>query len=292
MPPGALRRVILTASGGAFRDFTNAELREKNAGARTRRAPARSVLGVLCGPPRLACALRRAPLRALSRSAATASASARALALCPTHSTHTQRAHSLVHTRTPARTMAASLPPSASLCLASASVVDPEFVRKKASTHPNWDMGAKITVDSSTMMNKGLEVGATPPPTPCPQRESRHAPSHTHIHTRAHTHASELAVALADHDPSAPLLAASAQVIEAHYLFGVGYDDIDIVVHPQVGRQLAALACLAARLCVGLTLGSRLPSAVRVGTLRVHSLRRGRPVCERREGTRPSGSPH
>jgi 1-deoxy-D-xylulose-5-phosphate reductoisomerase len=45
--------------------------------------------------------------------------------------------------------------------------------------HPNWDMGAKITVDSATMMNKGLEV------------------------------------------------------IEAHYLFGCDYDDIDIVVHPQ-----------------------------------------------------------
>ena len=40
-------------------------------------------------------------------------------------------------------------------------------------------MGAKITVDSATMMNKGLEV------------------------------------------------------IEAHYLFGAAYDDIDIVVHPQ-----------------------------------------------------------
>eukprot|EP00611_Tribonema_gayanum_P009964 TRINITY_DN1986_c0_g1_i1.p1 TRINITY_DN1986_c0_g1~~TRINITY_DN1986_c0_g1_i1.p1 ORF type:complete len:249 (+),score=109.25 TRINITY_DN1986_c0_g1_i1:1420-2166(+) len=45
--------------------------------------------------------------------------------------------------------------------------------------HPNWAMGAKITVDSATMMNKGLEV------------------------------------------------------IEAHYLFGSDYDDIDIVVHPQ-----------------------------------------------------------
>lgn len=56
---------------------------------------------------------------------------------------------------------------------------DPEWVRKKASTHPNWDMGAKITVDSSTMMNKGLEV------------------------------------------------------IEAHYLFGADYDDIDVVIHPQ-----------------------------------------------------------
>lgn len=40
-------------------------------------------------------------------------------------------------------------------------------------------MGAKITVDSATMMNKGLEV------------------------------------------------------IEAHYLFGADYDDIDIVVHPE-----------------------------------------------------------
>ena len=24
--------------------------------------------------------------------------------------------------------------------------------------HPNWDMGAKITIDSATMMNKGFEV--------------------------------------------------------------------------------------------------------------------------------------
>ena len=29
---------------------------------------------------------------------------------------------------------------------------------KQALSHPNWDMGAKITIDSSTMMNKGLEV--------------------------------------------------------------------------------------------------------------------------------------
>jgi 1-deoxy-D-xylulose-5-phosphate reductoisomerase len=27
-----------------------------------------------------------------------------------------------------------------------------------ALNHPNWDMGAKITIDSSTMMNKGLEI--------------------------------------------------------------------------------------------------------------------------------------
>jgi len=29
---------------------------------------------------------------------------------------------------------------------------------KQAVTHPNWSMGAKISVDSATMMNKGLEV--------------------------------------------------------------------------------------------------------------------------------------
>lgn len=67
VPPDSLRRVILTASGGAFRDFTAEEL----------------------------MALNKA---------------------------------------------------------------EPETVRKKATTHPNWDMGAKITVDSATMMNKGLEV--------------------------------------------------------------------------------------------------------------------------------------
>ena len=46
-------------------------------------------------------------------------------------------------------------------------------------THPKWSMGSKITVDSATLMNKGLEV------------------------------------------------------IEAHHLFGFGYDDIEVVVHPQ-----------------------------------------------------------
>src|SRR5690606_39978986 len=39
----------------------------------------------------------------------------------------------------------------------------PIWSRLKAATpaqalkHPNWDMGAKISVDSATMMNKGLE---------------------------------------------------------------------------------------------------------------------------------------
>jgi 1-deoxy-D-xylulose-5-phosphate reductoisomerase len=45
--------------------------------------------------------------------------------------------------------------------------------------HPTWSMGAKITIDSATLMNKGLEV------------------------------------------------------IEAHWLFGFGPEEIDILVHPE-----------------------------------------------------------
>jgi 1-deoxy-D-xylulose-5-phosphate reductoisomerase len=33
-----------------------------------------------------------------------------------------------------------------------------EVTIKEALNHPNWSMGAKITIDSATMMNKGLEV--------------------------------------------------------------------------------------------------------------------------------------
>ena len=32
------------------------------------------------------------------------------------------------------------------------------MTREQALAHPNWSMGAKITIDSATMMNKGLEV--------------------------------------------------------------------------------------------------------------------------------------
>lgn len=59
----------------------------------------------------------------------------------------------------------------------------PEEIRvatpAQAIAHPNWSMGAKISVDSATLMNKGLEL------------------------------------------------------IEAHYLFGLGSDRIDVVIHPQ-----------------------------------------------------------
>src|SRR3954465_5328413 len=50
---------------------------------------------------------------------------------------------------------------------------------EEALAHPTWAMGGKITIDSATLMNKGLEL------------------------------------------------------IEAHHLFGVGYERIDVVVHPQ-----------------------------------------------------------
>ncbi|MEI2750040.1 MAG: hypothetical protein V9E88_14925 [Ferruginibacter sp.] len=42
------------------------------------------------------------------------------------------------------------------------SVKKPNFLvnvkRDHALQHPNWSMGAKITIDSATLMNKGLEM--------------------------------------------------------------------------------------------------------------------------------------
>ena len=80
-----------------------------------------------------------------------------------------------------------------------------------ALAHPTWSMGPKITIDSSTLMNKGLEV------------------------------------------------------IEAHELFGIDYDRIDIVVHPQSivhsmvelrdGSTLAQLSDPDMRLPIGYALG-------------------------------------
>jgi 1-deoxy-D-xylulose-5-phosphate reductoisomerase len=78
--------------------------------------------------------------------------------------------------------------------------------------HPTWTMGAKITIDSSTLMNKGLEV------------------------------------------------------IEAHELFGVDFDQIAVVVHPQSivhgmveftdGATIAQLSLPDMRLPIGLALGA------------------------------------
>lgn len=79
-----------------------------------------------------------------------------------------------------------------------------------ALAHPTWRMGPKISVDSSTLMNKGLEV------------------------------------------------------IEAHELFGIHYDRIDVVVHPQSvvhsmvtftdGATIAQLSMPDMRLCIGYAL--------------------------------------
>jgi 1-deoxy-D-xylulose-5-phosphate reductoisomerase len=81
-----------------------------------------------------------------------------------------------------------------------------------ALAHPTWSMGPKITIDSSTLMNKGLEV------------------------------------------------------IEAHELFGVGFDRIVVVVHPQSvvhgmvtfrdGATIAQLSMPDMRLPIGLALGA------------------------------------
>lgn len=81
-----------------------------------------------------------------------------------------------------------------------------------ALAHPTWSMGPKITVDSSTLMNKGLEV------------------------------------------------------IEAHELFGVDFDRIEVVVHPQSvvhgmveftdGATIAQLSMPDMRLPIGLALGA------------------------------------
>ena len=88
-----------------------------------------------------------------------------------------------------------------------------------ALAHPTWSMGPKITVDSSTLMNKGLEV------------------------------------------------------IEAHELFDIGYDRIDVVVHPQSivhsmvtysdGATIAQLSLPDMRMCIGYALAfpDRFPTA-------------------------------
>ena len=45
--------------------------------------------------------------------------------------------------------------------------------REQALRHPNWDMGAKITIDSATLMNKGLEVIEASCSLICRRRRSR-----------------------------------------------------------------------------------------------------------------------
>ena len=45
------------------------------------------------------------------------------------------------------------------MCIRDRSIEDLKYIKKEdALNHPNWDMGNKISIDSSTLMNKGLEV--------------------------------------------------------------------------------------------------------------------------------------
>jgi len=91
---------------------------------------------------------------------------------------------------------------------------------KEALQHPIWSMGPKITIDSATLMNKGLEV------------------------------------------------------IEAHYLFGLEYSQIHVLIHPEGvvhaiaefrdGSMRAEMATADMRLPIQLALGwpERLPTGV------------------------------
>jgi 1-deoxy-D-xylulose-5-phosphate reductoisomerase len=98
-----------------------------------------------------------------------------------------------------------------------------------ALAHPTWSMGPKITIDSSTLMNKGLEV------------------------------------------------------IEAHELFGVAYDRIDVVVHPQSvihsmvtfsdGATIAQLSMPDMRLPIAYALSWPKRSPVGFGTVDWSTLR-------------------
>jgi 1-deoxy-D-xylulose-5-phosphate reductoisomerase len=114
-----------------------------------------------------------------------------------------------------------------------------------ALAHPTWSMGPKITVDSSTLMNKGLEV------------------------------------------------------IEAHELFGVPYDGIEVVVHPQSvvhsmveftdGSTIAQLSMPDMRLPIGYALGS---SRAHRDAIRAHRLVVARPARFRAARHRHVPVPH
>jgi len=115
-----------------------------------------------------------------------------------------------------------------------------EVTPSEALRHPNWSMGKRITIDSATMVNKGLEV------------------------------------------------------IEAHYLFDLPYEQIDVVVHPESiihslveyhdGSILAELASPDMRIPIqyALTYPERLETALprldlaRAATLHLDPLEHGR----------------
>ncbi|MFH1031609.1 MAG: 1-deoxy-D-xylulose-5-phosphate reductoisomerase [Chloroflexota bacterium] len=93
-----------------------------------------------------------------------------------------------------------------------------EVTVEQALKHPSWQMGKKVTIDSATLMNKGLEI------------------------------------------------------IEAHWLFGMPFDNIEVIIHPQSiihsmvefpdGAVKAQLSCPDMRLPIqyALTYPERLPN--------------------------------
>ena len=87
----------------------------------------------------------------------TAAARRRGVAILPVDSEH-NAIHQCLHGRDPAETtrliLTASGGPFRSHSLADLKKVGPE----DALRHPTWRMGRKITIDSATLMNKGLEV--------------------------------------------------------------------------------------------------------------------------------------
>jgi 1-deoxy-D-xylulose-5-phosphate reductoisomerase len=86
-----------------------------------------------------------------------ARAAARGVAILPVDSEHSAIHQSLVgHNRSEVRRLilTASGGPLRSVPAAELAAVTPE----RALKHPNWSMGDKITIDSATLMNKGLEV--------------------------------------------------------------------------------------------------------------------------------------
>jgi 1-deoxy-D-xylulose-5-phosphate reductoisomerase len=105
---------------------------------------------------------------------------------------------------------------------------------EQALAHPTWSMGGKITIDSATLMNKGLEV------------------------------------------------------MEAHHLFDVPYDRIDVVVHPQSivhalvetadGAQLAHLGLPDMRIAIAYALHH--PEVVELPTRRLRLAEIGRLTFE------------
>jgi 1-deoxy-D-xylulose-5-phosphate reductoisomerase len=84
-------------------------------------------------------------------------AAARGVLILPVDSEHSAIHQSLVgHNRSEVRRLVLTASGGPLRCLPAAEL--PEVTPERALKHPNWTMGDKITIDSATLMNKGLEV--------------------------------------------------------------------------------------------------------------------------------------